>query len=464
MPIISSLGALAYPKITGTYIAPNEWATSIQRTGITLYTREGATSGVGSVDEYNVVCVDYNGNLYIHASTLPTTGPYVNATRYLIQLDSATGDIGSFLYPVAGNSQGFTAINPIAPGNNDVFFPFDQYISGSGSSTIIQNALEKTSAGIGATGYDVGSGSVISANLKRFESGKNNQDGMFLLSYITTQVLAGSRADSIGYGCTGITCRTTVSGQLQAKYVKSCVSPSGEVVMSLINDFHPYSGSNDYSYIGNVTSGWSFQTEWQVDDMVADNSYIYAVMSRTSPSTLGKIVKIDITTGTVIDAIELTIGLFTNHQNATIIFGDDGFLYFSGSTATAIKLDTSLNVIDPTTRTIGFTSGVQNFYSRNIMVRNGMLSGTFAANTGQIIAYRIINDNTPNPPGSWGLGGGSFTMGSISVTSASYPTSNIVFTTIDAGRFISFVSGATFSGTYPAPTTSIVGTVDFVNV
>jgi len=26
------------------------------------------------------------------------------------------------------------------------------------------------------------------------------------------------------------------------------------------------------------------------------------------------------------------------------------------------------------------------------------------------------------------------------------------------------VSGATFSGTYPAPTTSIVGTVDFVNV
>lgn len=460
MPIIDSLGALSYPKIVNIGLDPlGGWATLISRTGIVFYTRN--ISGAGSVDTKHVVCVDDDENIYIHASTIPTTPPYVNSTRYLIQLDGSTGGIGSFLFSQGG--QGFTAINPIASGNNDVYFPFDQYISGSGGATQIQNALEKTAAGSGATGYDVGTGSSNGGSLKKFMSGKQNQDGMFLLSYTTEQINGNRFANVIGYGCTGINCTTPTFAKLTAFSVGACVSPAGEVVMKLQNGAL---GANNITYIGNVDSSWAFETTWEIFDMVSDSSYVYATVFKTGTS-VGQVIKIDITNGSIVDAITVSVTI-SGQAVKNIVFGDDGYLYVSVG-GSIVKLDTNLNLINSTAIDIGYyipPAGPVNAGAPGpITVKNGYIYSTFGATTGNIIAIKIPNNNSllVRNRDFW-LGSGVLQLNEYPVTVSSYPTANIVFSTIDATRNITFTTGSTLGGTYGAPTVSTSGTVDTISI
>jgi len=389
MPIISSLGALAYPKASfisfgtgrGYMFAASGASQTFNRNGNNGDTFDTNFSSVGA---------DSSGNMYVQSCRAPTNSLLSNGTAYPIQVDDTDASPQfDFSKPV----QGFGAITTTG---NDTFYPQDAYVSGSGSGAIFNVYADKTAAGVGITGLDFGSSSFLAGQRLAYNAGKANLTDMMVLAFQKNTTTAITEMIVYGYNGADTGRITGPSFNFNARECVTCTNDSGVTIMACKNDY-----DNKY-YLGrSSTTSWIFQTTDQIFDIDCDDDYVYVSHSNTGAGS--SVSKVDIVTGSVISS-------FTYEhygQGRYIKLADDGYLYLSNNGLS--KLDTSLNM--QWSKEVVFryvpSIGTNVYAGRNgLTVRDNFAYMLGSNSTYGLFGVKIPSDGTLVSPGAWAFGTG----------------------------------------------------------
>jgi len=392
MPIISSLGALAYPKASFVTFGAGRGYMLAAAGSIQSFNRAG-DNGNSFDARFSSVGADSSGNMYIQGCQIPSGPLLVDGIAYPIQVDD-TDASPQFDFSKA-LTQGFGAITTTG---NDTFYPQDVYVSGSGSQAIFANYADKTAAGSGITGLDFGSGTFLSGSRLLYNSGKANLTDMMVLSY--SKNTNNSNTEMYAYGHNGAESGRIYTGTFNNLFARngvSCTNDAGVTIMACFN-----SGANKYylgrpqQFAGGTT--WLFETNSLIKDIDCDDDYVYVSCSN------GEVAKVDIVTGSVV-----TSYVFTQYgQGRYIKVADDGDVYLCNTGVS--RLDKNLNMqwnyevkfqYFPAVAVGPVSAGTNGFTVRDnfiYMLGSNAVYGLFGV--------KIPSDGTLVSPAAWNFGTG----------------------------------------------------------
>jgi len=393
MPIISSLGALAYPKASfANNFGAGRGYMFAAAGSIQTFNRNG-NNGNSNDPSFSSVGADSSGNMYVQGCQIPTDALLQNGIAYPIQVDD-TDASPQFDFQQSPALVGFGAITTTG---NDTFYPQDSYVSGGGSSALFTNYANKTAAGSGITGLNFGQGSFISGNRLLYNSGKANLTDMMVLSYQQNTTI--NTTDMVTYGHNGAESGrigTGISNILAARNCVSCTNDAGVTIMSCFNaqSSKYYLGRPQQTAIGTT---WLFETNTEIEDIDCDDDYVY-VSCRN-----GEVAKVDIVTGSVVTSYDF----FGYASGRYIKVADDGYVYLCNGGAA--KLDKNLNI--QWNKQVNFRyipapsvnlfAGTHGFTVRDNFMY--MLAGNAVYG---LFGVKIPSDGTLVSPGAWGFGTG----------------------------------------------------------
>jgi len=448
MPIISSLGALAYPKASFVSFGTGRGYIMAAAGSIQVYNRNasgGTGSGSGSFDlGFSSVGADSSGNMYIQGCQIPTDAILSNGISYPIQIDD-TDASPQFDFSLGG--AGFGALTTTG---NDTFFPKDSYSTGGGASALFNNFVNKTAAGTGITGLDFGTGSSNNGNRLYYNAGKTNLTDMMVLAY--TRGLFAGGTDFFVYGYNGAESGRIFSntfGQLVAVDAKACTNDSGVTIMACENA----AGSGGKYYIGRPIqapggTGWIFETNSEIYDIDCDDDYVYVSHATNSVS------KLNITTGSVVSTYQYA----SYGQGRYIKVADDGYVYLCNTGVG--KLNKNLDIqwgkevkfeYSPAGG-VTVAAGFQGFTVRDNFVYMLGANATYG-----LFAAKIPSDGTLVSPGQWSFGTGS-AINKFSPTAPTRTTGSFVLSAVPSGIVCANLNTLSPT-TEPAQTVSSTGIV-----
>ena len=390
MPIISSLGALAYPKASFTTFGAGRGYMFAAAGSIETFNRNG-NNGASNDADFSSVGADSSGNMYVQGCLVPTGIGLLNGIAYPIQVDDTDA---SPQFDFSKGAQGFGAITTTG---NDTFYPQDDYVSGSGSGSLFTNYADKTAAGSGITGLDFGQGSFISGTRLLYNSGKANLTDMMVLSYQQNTTI--STTDMVTYGYNGAESGriyTTTYNNLFARNCVSCTNDAGVTIMACFDaQSSKYYLGRPQQSAGGTT--WLFETNTEIKDIDCDDDYVYVSCGN------GEVAKVDIVTGSVIISYD-----FSEYGEGQYIkVADDGYVYLSNFGVS--KLDKNLNM--QWNNSVRFryvpSLGVNVYAGRNgLTVRDNFIYMLGANVTYGLFGVKIPSDGTLVSPGAWAFGTG----------------------------------------------------------
>lgn len=450
MPIISSLGALTYPKVSAVSVPGGDgYLATIAGGPNSTYNRSTGSNPnpPSGWDNTSSIGFDSNGHMFVGATEMVGTSPGTPQDGYYNQLNEPDAS-PQFDFKLTQVLQG-----AVTTTNGDSYWPIT-----SGST----QSVNKTSSGIGVSGFTFGS--LTGNNTLLYCHGKANLNNRYTLTYLRgsgtgndqLQVYGGNGANDGGLLSTNF-------GAFRPIYGRACSNELGTTVYSCYNSdigsqkyYIGTSGINyqagnfvvgrtyqitevgttNFTLIGasnnnvgtlftatgagtgtgiafDVSSNWLFETNAIIVDLVADDDYVYVSTGQSQgfSTTLNAVTKIDIVTGA-----EVASETYTNYGAGRFIeLADDGYLYVAGGrqaipqNAGVGKLDKNLN--------IQWSYAVSSYFINNTTLdRADAFRNAFKVNDGYIYGIGTTPDevycakfqadgNIVNP-GSWWLGSG----------------------------------------------------------